>query len=236
MKKPRAMLIDLDDTIIDDGSGVEPCWRMVCGEAAKRVSGLDSHALFQEIMATRAWYWSGPERHRIGRADLRRVSIGIVRRSLRRLGFDLPGLADDLGEMYRKRRSQTTELIPGAVEALCRFRGYGIDLALITNGTSEGQRKKIEHFDLAKYFDHVLVEGEIGFGKLDPQIYLMAMSALGTEPSETWCIGDNLEWEVRAPQMLGIFCVWIDAKGNGLPAESEICPQLTLHSIAELRF
>jgi FMN phosphatase YigB (HAD superfamily) len=31
------------------------------------------------------------------------------------------------------------------------------------------------------------------------------MSVLGVEAHETWMVGDNLEWEVAAPQRLGIF-------------------------------
>ena len=42
LNKPRAMLVDLDDTIIDYRSGVDPCWRLVCADAADRVPGLDA--------------------------------------------------------------------------------------------------------------------------------------------------------------------------------------------------
>ena len=236
MNKPRAMLIDLDDTIIDDGGGVEACWRLVCAAAADRVPALDADDLFHEILRTRHWYWSDPERHRTGRADLRAASIGIVRSSLCKLGFDLPDLAHDLGVLYRTKRSQGTELIPGAVEALRRFRSSGIGLALITNGSGAGQRAKIDRFDLGRHFDYIFIEGEMGFGKPDREVYLMAMSALGSEPADTWCVGDNLEWEVAAPQTLGIYCVWIDPTGAGPPVKSGVTPDLIVASIAELGF
>ncbi|HKY21840.1 MAG TPA: hypothetical protein VJM31_11550 [Vicinamibacterales bacterium] len=33
---PRALLLDLDDTILDDSSSVDGCWREACvGEAAR---------------------------------------------------------------------------------------------------------------------------------------------------------------------------------------------------------
>ena len=88
---PRAMLVDLDDTIIDDRSGGDPCWRLVCADTAARVPGLDADHLYDEIFRTREWYWSDPERQRIGRADLIAASTGIVLQSLRKLCFDLPG-------------------------------------------------------------------------------------------------------------------------------------------------
>jgi putative hydrolase of the HAD superfamily len=47
-------------------------------------------------------------------------------------------------------------------------------------------------------------------------------------------IGDNLEWEVEAPQRLGIYSVWMDVHGDGLPAESPITPDRIIRSLSEL--
>ena len=234
MNKPRAMLVDLDDTIIDYRSGVDPCWRIVCADAADRVPGLDADDLYHDILRRRDWYWSDPERHRIGRANLSAASVGIVDWSLRRLGFDLPDLAREIGLSYRRKRDEQAELIPGAVEALRRFRSHGIGLALITNGTRAAQRGKLERFDLEQHFDHIFIEGETGFGKPEQEVYLMAMAALGSEPADTWCVGDNLEWEVAAPQRLGIYSVWVDPTGVGPPAGSSVTPDRIVASIAEL--
>ena len=232
---PKAILIDLDDTIIHF-PGQEECWRQVCANAGDEVPGLDAGDLFREITRTRYWYWSDPERHRIGRLDLNVASVGIVRRSLRTLGFDLPDLARDVGLSYRDKRSAGAEPIPGAVEALRRFGSRGIRLAMITNGNGEVQRAKVERFDLARHFDQVLIEGEIGYGKPDRRVYLGAMASLGSGPGDTWCVGDNLEWEVAAPQGLGIYSVWVNPKGEGPPADSAVTPDRIVTSIAELDF
>ena len=84
------------------------------------------------------------------------------------------------------------ELIPGAVDALRRFRSQGVGLALITNGTRAAQRGKLERFDLERHFDHIFIEEETGFGKPEQEVYLTAMAALGSKPADTWCVGDNL--------------------------------------------
>ena len=64
----------------------------------------------------------------------------------------------------------------------------------------------------------------------------MAMAALGPEPVGTMCVGDNLDWEVAAPQKLGIYSVWIDPRGNGPPADSGVTPDRIVASIAEVGF
>ena len=53
MNTPRAMLIDLDDTLIDFTSDAETSWRVVCGEAAERVPDLDVYQLYDTITHTR---------------------------------------------------------------------------------------------------------------------------------------------------------------------------------------
>jgi putative hydrolase of the HAD superfamily len=60
------------------------------------------------------------------------------------------------------------------------------------------------------------------------------MQALGVEAHETWMVGDNLEWEIAAPQRLGIFAIWHDAIGRGLPAGCEIRPDRIIRSLGEL--
>ena len=62
------------------------------------------------------------------------------------------------------------------------------------------------------------------------------MAALNSSPADTWCVGDNLEWEVAAPQELGIYSVWVDPTGVGPPAGSGVKPDRTVSSIAELAF
>lgn len=47
-------------------------------------------------------------------------------------------------------------------------------------------------------------------------------------------VGDNLEWEVAAPQRLGIYSIWHDHLGEGVPAGSPIRPDRIVRSIAEL--
>jgi putative hydrolase of the HAD superfamily len=109
-----------------------------------------------------------------------------------------------------------------------------VKLALVTNGAAEIQRAKVERFALTHRFDHIQIEGEHGFGKPDERAYLHAMRALGVTAPETWMIGDNLEWEIEVPQRLGIYAIWIDAHGEGLPAESTVKPDRIIRSLTEL--
>jgi putative hydrolase of the HAD superfamily len=104
----------------------------------------------------------------------------------------------------------------------------------VTNGAADTQRAKVERFALTHRFDHIQIEGEHGFGKPEARAYLHAMQALGVTAQDTWMVGDNLEWEVEAPQELGIYAIWIDVHGDGLPEGSTIKPDRIIRSLTEL--
>jgi putative hydrolase of the HAD superfamily len=47
-------------------------------------------------------------------------------------------------------------------------------------------------------------------------------------------IGDNLEWEIVAPRRLGIYAIWHDGYGAGLPRNSPIPPDRIIRRLSEL--
>lgn len=79
-----------------------------------------------------------------------------------------------------------------------------------------------------------MIEGELGVGKPEEAVYRHALAAMHADPRETWMVGDNLEWDVGAPQRLGISGVWVDLAGAGLPDDSEVRPYRIIRSICEL--
>jgi putative hydrolase of the HAD superfamily len=235
VKLPRALLLDLDDTILDDSSGVVDCWRAACASCCSAVNGLDAELVFRAIDRTREWYWSDPERHRVGRLELAWARGEVVRLALADLGVDDADLASRIGDRYHALRDQAIAPFDDAVPTVEWLRSQGCRLALLTNGGSRGQRQKIDRFMLAPLFDAILIEGEVGFGKPDPRIYAEALTALGVPAAETWMVGDNLEWDVAGPQRQGIAGVWIDAQDGGVPAGHAVRPDRIINRLADLR-
>jgi putative hydrolase of the HAD superfamily len=143
-------------------------------------------------------------------------------------------LAIRLADRFTAYRDEEMFVFPGAHDAIDALKALGVKLALVTNGAAEPQRAKVERFALTHRFDHIQIEGEHGFGKPDERAYLHAMQALDVTAPETWMIGDNLEWEIEVPQRLGIYAIWIDAHGEGLPAGTSIKPDRIIRSLTEL--
>ncbi|MDP6454180.1 MAG: HAD family hydrolase [SAR202 cluster bacterium] len=233
-KLPKAMLIDLDDTILAYDKLSRPIWLSVCQNHAEELPNVTPEQLVEAIDEYRKWYWSDPTRHRRARLNLGNVRGDVVEGGFERLGIKAAELALKMGNEYAKRREQAVAPFPGAIDALVALKDLGMRMAMVTNGSSETQRAKINRWDLEQYFDFILVEGEFGKGKPEPDVYRHAMKTLDSQPSNTWMVGDNLEWEVAAPQRMGITGVWHDWRGRGLPKGASIKPDRIITSLQEL--
>ncbi|MYB76097.1 MAG: HAD-IA family hydrolase [Chloroflexi bacterium] len=231
---PKALLLDLDDTILDLYGDLEGDWLQLCHEFADHFEAVPLHALHAALLESRDWFWSDEERARRGRLDLLLARRYILLRAFAR--FDLPDspLVHRMAARYNHIREEAVRPLPGAIETLQRLNTTEIRLGLITNGSSEGQRAKIERFSLAPYFDHIQIEGEFGIGKPDARVFQHALDALGVEPADAWMVGDNLDADIRGAQQVGIYAVWVDAQGSGLPDGSTVRPDMTIRSISDL--
>jgi putative hydrolase of the HAD superfamily len=227
------ILFDLDDTLVAFDAVTNQSWKEVCLEYTTSKPGLSPEALFAAIRKVSDWYWSDPERHRIGRNNMPPARRRVVREAFLTMGLPEDD-ADAMAERYSMVRLENMYVLPGAHSTLDLLRSRGYRLGLLTNGDGETQKYKIERFDLAKYFETILIEGELGFGKPDPRMYRLALSALGLKPEQTFMVGDNLSWDVEAPQELGIRAVWIDRKRTGLPIGSTAAPHRVIRDISEV--
>ena len=229
----KALLVDLDDTLLDYSGGVDECWSAAC-ETMGRPVGIDTAALVEAVRKARRWFWDDPERHRRERVDMPGAWRKIAAHGLERLGAPNPVLAAAVAQDFAARRWAAMRLFPRVPEVLGRLCRDGVPMALVTNGDKSQQREKIERYDLGRYFDVILIEGEFGAGKPEEIVYRHVLERLGVPAREAWMVGDNLEWDVAAPQRLGLTGVWVDRAGTGLAAGSAVRPDRVIREFREL--
>ncbi len=237
---PKAILFDLDDTILSAFGQAEDQWNRVIASFAEQLAPHAPPEIVAAIQAYSRYLWADQARHkhwrhRIGEA--RRYIIANAFAELeRKAGHPVPPpeLLDAVADRFNRVQEVELRMFPGAHETLDRLKELGVRLALVTNGAAEPQRKKVVRFALEHRFDHIQIEGEHGFGKPEEQAYRHALAALGVEACDAWMVGDNLEWEVVGPQRLGIYAIWYDGYGIGLPPDSPIRPDRIIRSLPEL--
>lgn len=234
MDLPKALIIDLDGTILDSGGNADDVWCQVCREFAPRLGNVSAKHLHTAVMDAQDWLWGDLERARRGRLDLPQARRDLLTRALTHLAILDAAVLDEMSDRYSYLRDERLRPFLGAIDALQRLRDTGVRMALLTNGSSDSQRGKVDKHGLAEFFDHIQIEGEFGIGKPDERAFRSSLDALGVGPHDAWMIGDNLEFDIHAAQQIGIYAIWMDAHDNGLPVETTVRPDRIITSLSEL--
>ncbi|MFB6155735.1 MAG: HAD family hydrolase [Haloferacaceae archaeon] len=141
-----------------------------------------------------------------------------------------PQRGRDVAEAFGDERDQTNvELLPSAERVLDELdRTYR--LAVVTNGTPDAQRQKVDAVNLDRWVDTVVVAGHETPPKPAPEPFERAMRTLDATPATTVHVGDSLETDVAGATAAGIDSVWIsEREGHG-----EVTPTHRIDSVGDL--
>jgi len=103
-------------------------------------------------------------------------------------------------------------------------------LGLVTNFSyPPGAYRTIDRFGLRRFFEAIVVSGELGWRKPSPRIFEAALSRLSSGPGETVFVGDDCEADIAGAREVGMRTIFVQ-RG---PVKCEKA-DLTIRSIAEL--
>ncbi len=120
-------------------------------------------------------------------------------------------------------------LFPDALRCLDWLRAAGLKVAAVTNASGPQQHTKIAAMGLTRYFDVVVIAGEVGVAKPDPRIFHDACQRLQVQPHQAVHIGDRLDLDACGARDAGLHGVWL----NRDPA-FQVVPPPGVHTIADL--
>ena len=133
------------------------------------------------------------------------------------IGIHDDGLAKAMSDTYVHAQRRGHPPIHGARESV-RSLSERCRLALLTNGPSDIQRRKLASTGLEECFEAVFISGELGIGKPDVRIFLHAAQVLQVPTSEIVMIGDSWERDVIGAVNAGMSAVWISS-GRPIPED-----------------
>jgi putative hydrolase of the HAD superfamily len=231
---PKAILFDLDDTILIEDEASNKAWEEISRIFAEKTGLCGSAELYKRIREASRWFWSDPVRSKEATASFYRARLTYVKIVLHGLGCDDEKLANEIVIAFTAMKDSLIEFYPNAEETVRTISNRGIKLALLTNGDGVVQRNRVERFGLPAYFPVCLIEGELGFGKPDPRVFQLALDKLAVTPEDVWMVGDLLETDIIGAKGMGIYTIWCDYQRNGLPVDAPIKPDRTIYDISEL--
>lgn len=137
-------------------------------------------------------------------------------------GAATPADGEELAGRYRQicydLVAEMVVPVPGAIECIRALVAEGIPIAILTNGWSELQERKIEHA-LGEFPGPILVSDLLGAYKPSAEAFRQLEAALGVTPAELWYVGDNPVADIAGARAYGLRAVWLNRGGDAYPAE-----------------
>lgn len=204
---PRAIFFDFDDTLLDHTGPVSTAWELACHTFAPQL-GCDVSALRDAIRREGMAFWADEAKAGHWRTNLLGAREFYVGAALQAEGLDISA-ALGISECYEVELTSRLALFDDALPTLDLLKARGFKLGLITNGPAHSQRAKVTRFEMEQHMDVVVIEGEFGKGKPEPEVFQHAMATVGVDPGEAWMVGDNLYADIGGGRAAGLHTNWI---------------------------
>jgi HAD superfamily hydrolase (TIGR01509 family) len=149
-----------------------------------------------------------------------------------RTAFRIPPSVLSLMDAYRIRTAELVPHRPEVCQAMERLRADGWTLGVVTNGTPDAQRLKLDVAGLTSYFTSVVISGAFGVRKPDPALFRLALDDLEADASTpAVMVGDLLDTDIAGGNAAGLTTVWV--KGDQERAARDPVPAHTVTTVIE---
>lgn len=215
--RPRAVLLDLDDTLYPEReyviSGINAVsdFLISCTDLDLRMRRGEIVKQFVELLNEE-------------RGEL-------FDRMLYRLGHHSSSLLSTLIHVYRAHHPSLA-LFGDVLPSFNRLKEAGIRLGIVTDGKATVQRKKIDALGLMEQVDTVICSDDLlaGCGKPSTVPFEVALCYLHIPPEAAVYIGDDLSKDFIGPRRLGMGTIRID---RGLPYPLQPHTDFPIHHQAD---
>lgn len=196
----RAVLFDLDDTLVDQKSAA--------GDAVTAWAA--EYGITDDDVSQR---WARISEVQYARYQRRELTFAQQRwdRVREFLAIDVDDeQADEIFSGYQERYEAGWTTFDDAVPVLRRARSAGLTVALLTNGDEGHQRLKLEKLGLADEIDVLIASSMLPAGKPDPRAFRCAVERINVDAHQALMIGDSMEKDVRGALSAGLDAVLLD--------------------------
>jgi len=252
----KAIIFDLDDTLLWDKKSVETAFNKTC-ERAAQVHNLNPAELEEAVrLEARKLYesydtyeftqmiginpfeglWGTFEDEGASFIKMKEIVPGYRKEAwtngLQRISINDEDLGSTLAELFPQERKKHPYLYEETFKVLDRLKDT-YKLVLLTNGSPSLQHTKLEiTSELVPYFDPIIISGAFGIGKPDASIFQHVLAESGVTADEAIMVGDNLMTDILGASRVGMRSVWINRE-NKLPSE-EVIPTYEIDHLEKL--
>ena len=188
----KALIFDLDNTLIDRRRAFKEMLEVKFSELC------DNPKLVEEMVKdTLLWDDNG--------TVTRDISLG---NWAKKYHYDL-GIAKKIGDDWSNESGKIAYLYPDVKSTLNKLKEKYI-IAILSNGNTASQRRKLETINIYNLIDYSLVSGETSFKKPEKEIFDLVLNDLKIKADETVYIGDTYKIDVVGARNANIKPIYID--------------------------
>ncbi|BAU28557.1 putative hydrolase of the HAD superfamily [Aneurinibacillus soli] len=251
----KAIIFDLDDTLLWDQKSVKEAFVATCN-AAKKKYDIDPEILEEAVRKEARELYSSYETYSFTQMiginpfeglwgnflddddNFKKLKAVVPAyrkeawtRGLKAAGIDDPEFGYELAERFPVERRKNPFVYEETFNVLNELKGK-YQLLLLTNGSPDLQNTKLEITpELVPYFDHIVISGAFGRGKPDPSIFEHALTLMSLQKDEVIMVGDNLMTDILGASRAGINSVWINRHDK---ERNEVIPDYEIKHLEEL--
>lgn len=196
------IFFDLDNTLWDFETNSENAMKVACLKYLPEK--IDFREFFETYSEINHRLWDLYRKNGITKKDLTRRRFQET--------FEKLGIADinpeEMNDYYLHVMPDQKLLTEGAIELLDYLKSRFYKMAIITNGFSEVQRRKLETSGLKNYFSGVFISEEVKSPKPETAIFEHALTSMNARKSQSIMIGDDWEVDVVGACRIGMDAVY----------------------------
>jgi len=211
MKRYRAVLFDLDNTLFDyDTAACNALRTTLLGTGISD----DFKAAYADYHAINMRLWEELE---AGETDLETLKVRRFQALGRHRGWpELDWAA--LGADYLRNLSEEAVLYPDTVPVLRTLAPHYI-LGILTNGIADVQITRMARSGLRHLFASFIISSQYGTAKPDPEIFTIAFNDMNVSVSDTLYVGDSVTSDMQGAINAGVDFCWLTSGDtrHGIP-------------------
>jgi putative hydrolase of the HAD superfamily len=208
MNKIKAILFDLDDTLLDDTKATLKYRRQFYDNHQGEIPfSFDAFYRIweQQVIADLANLAKGAS----SILDSRRNRMRIVFGKTDMAKTEADGYIEEYLSLYKDSWEIYDDAIPSLTKLQDKYR-----LGIVTNGDKQQQFQKINKFNLQKYFEVIVSCEDAQATKPERRIFDYSSSRLGLGNFECLFIGDGYEKDAVGSRDAGMKSVWLKRDGK----------------------
>jgi putative hydrolase of the HAD superfamily len=228
----RALLFDLDDTLIPEAPAIAAGYAAVAAD----VWGSASPERMQQLedAARAVWRAGAPWEYKervhfsLGEGlhgefeavgpEPDRMREFIPRLHAQAFEAVLPehrrGSSVELVALWREARMSALAPYPETHEILDRL-ATRMPIGLVTNGAARLQRAKLARTGIESRFDVIVDSETVGIGKPSPEMFEVALQRLGLAPEGVAMVGNDVSRDIAGARAARIRPIWVHRPADG---------------------